>query len=105
LPRIPAPAREFGGLPWTGFPGLRQARGYPDLRNVCESYPDGIEQVFLIADSGPTMAGTSARLHSDFPGWWSGFTETELVVVSLGGADAGMLEQLAALAGGTFVAR
>jgi hypothetical protein len=72
---------------------------------VCESYPDGIEQVILIADSGPTMADTGARLLADSPGWWSGFTETELVVVSLGGTDAAPLRQLAALAGGTFMAR
>lgn len=76
---------------------------YPALQQACSRYRHSASQMFLVADSGPNMAGTSSRLLSDFPAWWGQGRWSELVVVSIGGGGENFLRSLARLAGGTFI--
>jgi hypothetical protein len=92
---------------WVNGPSLNPGGGtpsYPALKKACLTYPSDLTKMFFVTDGYPNPGGSSGQILADFPGWWGKFEETELVCVCIGGGGASFMQQLAALAGGTYVA-
>jgi hypothetical protein len=77
---------------------------YACLQKCCQVYPSDLDKFFFITDGYPNITGSSSQILADFPGWWSKFEDCELIAVCIGGGGASFMQQLAALAGGTYVA-
>ncbi|MCG3182098.1 MAG: hypothetical protein ICCCNLDF_00159 [Planctomycetes bacterium] len=77
---------------------------YACLKKCCQVYPADLDKFFFITDGYPNITGSSSQILADFPGWWSKFTDCELIAVCIGGGGASFMQQLAALAGGSYVA-
>ncbi|MCB9893001.1 MAG: hypothetical protein H6839_00965 [Planctomycetes bacterium] len=77
---------------------------YACLQKTCQTYPAELTKFFFITDGYPNITGSASQILADFPGWWSKFTDCELVAVCIGGGGADFMQQLAAIAGGTYVA-
>lgn len=77
---------------------------YACLKKSCQVYPSDLDKMIFLSDGYPNITGSAAQILADFPGWWSKFTECELIVISIGGGGATFMQQLAALAGGTYIA-
>jgi hypothetical protein len=92
---------------WINGPALNPGGGTPThdaLKKACLVYPSDLTKMFLVTDGYPNVSGGVSQILSNFPGWWSKFEETELVCVCIGGGGASFMQQLAAIAGGTYVA-
>jgi hypothetical protein len=75
---------------------------YEALQSACATYTAELTKFFFLSDGYPN--GGAGPILADFPGWWSKFTECELVVICVGGGGADFMQGLAALAGGTYIA-
>jgi Mg-chelatase subunit ChlD len=92
---------------WVNGPALNPGGGTPTyacLKKSCQVYPSDLTKMFLVTDGYPNTSGSASQILADFPQWWLKFEETELVCVCIGGGGASFMQQLAALAGGTYVA-
>ncbi|MCA8911805.1 MAG: hypothetical protein KDB82_08885 [Planctomycetes bacterium] len=95
---------------WVNGPSLNPGGGTPTyacLKKSCETYPADLDKMFLLTDGSPNTSGSASQILADFPGWWSKFNDTEFVAICIGGYGAAQtfMQQLAALAGGTYIAR
>ena len=77
---------------------------YACLKRSCQVYPVDLDVMFFLSDGYPNITGSASQILADFPGWWSKFSHCRLVCVCLGGGGATFMVQLAALAGGTYIA-
>lgn len=94
---------------WVNGPDLNPGGGTPTyacLQQSCAVYPGNLTKMFLLTDGSPNTSGSAAQILADFPGWWSKFEEATLVAICIGGGGAAQtfMQQLAAIAGGTYVA-
>ena len=92
---------------WINGPATNPGGGTPThdaLKKACTVYPSDLTKMFLVTDGYPNTSGNASQILANFPGWWAKFEETELVCVCIGGGGASFMQQLAALAGGTYVA-
>ncbi|MCF6227873.1 MAG: hypothetical protein L3J82_04280 [Planctomycetes bacterium] len=62
--------------------------------------------MFLLTDGGPNVSGSASQILADFPQWWTKFTEADLIAICIGGSGTAQqfMQQLAAIAGGTYIA-
>jgi len=94
-------------ISWVNGPSTNPGGGTPTyacLKRSCEVYPADLEQMFLVSDGWPNTSGSASQILADFPGWWAKFTDCELVCVCIGGGGADFMQNLAALAGGRYIA-
>lgn len=77
---------------------------YPSLQHAIQVCPADLNKFFFITDGFPNTGGSASQILADFPGWWSKFSDCHLVCVCIGGGGASFMMDLAALAGGTYVA-
>ena len=92
---------------WVNGPSMNpggMTPSYAALQSSCGTYPSDLDKLFFVTDGYPNITGSSAQILADFPGWWSKFTDAELVCICIGGGGASFMQQLAALAGGSYVA-
>jgi hypothetical protein len=92
---------------WVNGPSLNPGGGtpsYPCLKKSCQVYPADLTKMFFVTDGYPNTGGGAGQILADFPGWWSKFTECELICICIGGGGASFMQSLATLAGGTYVA-
>jgi hypothetical protein len=75
---------------------------YEALQHSINTYPSDLDKFFFLTDGYPNSGATP--ILNDFPGWWSKFTDCELICVCIGGGGASFMQSLAALAGGTYIA-
>jgi hypothetical protein len=80
---------------------------YPNLKRMCQIYPPDLTKMFVLTDGSPNWpSGFGAQqILADFPGWYSKFEDCHLVAICIGGVGAAQqfMQQLAALAGGTYI--
>ncbi|MBX3460058.1 MAG: VWA domain-containing protein [Planctomycetes bacterium] len=75
------------------------------LQTVCAAMPTDLDRMFLYIADNPGGSMTAVQVLTDFPAWWQPFSHCDLVVLNLGGgAVASFGQQLAALAGGSYLA-
>jgi hypothetical protein len=94
---------------WVNGPSTNPGGGTPTyacLKKSCQVYPADLDKMFLLTDGSPNVSGSASQILADFPTWWSKFDDTELVAVCIGGYGSAQtfMQQLAALAGGTYIA-
>jgi len=92
---------------WVNGPSMNpggMTPGYAALQSACSTYPSDLDKMFFITDGYPNVTGSSSQILSDFPSWWSKFSNAELVCICIGGGGATFMQQLAALAGGSYIA-
>lgn len=79
---------------------------YACLKKSCSVYPSDLTKMFLLTDGSPNTSGSSSQILADFPTWWAKFEDAELVCICIGGHSGAQtfMQQLAALAGGTYIA-
>jgi hypothetical protein len=77
---------------------------YAALQYAIQTYPADLDKFFFMTDGYPNITGSDSQILADFPGWWSKFSDCELVAVCIGGGGATFMQNLAALAGGSYVA-
>ena len=94
-------------ISWVNGPSTNPGGGTPSyacLKRSCEVYPADLDKMFFLSDGYPNTSGSSSQILADFPGWWAKFTDCELICVCIGGGGASFMQQLAALAGGSYIA-
>lgn len=96
-------------ISWVNGPSTNPGGGTPTyacLKKSCQVYPADLNKMFLLTDGSPNTSGSASQILADFPGWWSKFTDTEMIAICIGGYGAAQtfMQQLAALAGGTYIA-
>ncbi|MCB9933179.1 MAG: VWA domain-containing protein [Planctomycetes bacterium] len=94
-------------ITWVNGPSTNPGGGTPTyacLKKSCQVYPADLDKMFLLTDGYPNVSGSSSQILADFPTWWAKFEDCELICVCIGGGGASFMQQLAALAGGTYVA-
>lgn len=92
---------------WINGPSMNpggMTPSYAALNSACGTYPSDLDKMFFITDGYPNTTGSAAQILADFPGWWAKFDDAELVCICIGGGGATFMQQLAALAGGTYIA-
>lgn len=94
---------------WVNGPSCNPGGGTPTyacLKKSCQIYPADLTKMFLLTDGSPNTSGSASQILADFPGWWNKFEDTTLVAICIGGYGAAQtfMQQLAALAGGTYIA-
>lgn len=79
---------------------------YACLKKACATYPSDLTKMFLLTDGYPNITGGSSQILADFPTWWAKFEDAELICICIGGVSTAQsfMQQLAALAGGTYIA-
>jgi len=77
---------------------------YAALQRACQVYPSDLTKFIFVTDGWPNITGSDSQILADFPGWWSKFTDCELIAVCIAGGGAAFMQSLAALAGGTYIA-
>ncbi|MBZ0136830.1 MAG: hypothetical protein K8I27_10695, partial [Planctomycetes bacterium] len=77
---------------------------YAALQSACNTYPVDLTKFFFVTDGYPNITGSSSQILADFPGWWAKFDDCDLICICIGGGGATFMQQLAALAGGTYIA-
>ncbi|MBX3459952.1 MAG: hypothetical protein KF696_08295 [Planctomycetes bacterium] len=77
---------------------------YACLKRSCQIYPADLDKMFFLSDGYPNTSGSASQILADFPGWWNKFTDCTLVCICIGGGGASFMQQLAALAGGIYIA-
>lgn len=100
-------ANKAAATSWVNGPSLNpggMTPTYACLQTSCNVYPADLDKMFLVTDGYPNITGSSTQILADFPGWWSKFQDAELICICIGGGGATFMQQLAALAGGTYVA-
>lgn len=96
-------------ITWINGPSTNPGGGTPTyacLNRSCQVYPADLDKMFLLTDGSPNVSGSASQILADFPGWWTKFTDTEFVAICIGGYGSAQtfMQQLAALAGGTYIA-
>ncbi|MBX3461162.1 MAG: VWA domain-containing protein [Planctomycetes bacterium] len=94
-------------IAWVNGPATNPGGGTPTyacLKRSCEVYPANLDQMFLITDGYPNVSGSASQILADFPSWWGKFTKARFFAVCIGGGGASFMQQLATLAGGTYIA-
>jgi len=94
-------------ISWVNGPSTNPGGGTPTyacLKKSCEVYPSDLTKMILVTDGYPNTSGSASQILADFPGWWSKFTDAELICICIGGGGASFMQSLAALAGGTYIA-
>lgn len=96
-------------ISWVNGPSTNPGGGTPTyacLQSACNLYPADLNKMFLLTDGSPNVSGSVGQILADFPSWWSKFTETDLVCICIGGSGTAQqfMQQLAAMAGGTYIA-
>jgi hypothetical protein len=94
---------------WVNGPTTNPGGGTPTyscLKSACTRYPADLNQMFLLTDGSPNTSGTATQILADFPMWWTKFPETDLICICMGGSGAAQtfMQQLAAIAGGSYIA-
>ncbi|MDC1143066.1 hypothetical protein OAU50_08240 [Planctomycetota bacterium] len=94
---------------WVNGPVCNPGGGTPTyacLKASCILYPADLTKMFLLTDGSPNTSGSASQILADFPMWWVKFPETDLICICIGGASSAQtfMQQLAALAGGTYIA-
>jgi hypothetical protein len=77
---------------------------YPALQHALQVWPSDLNKFIFMTDGYPNTGGSASQILADFPGWWSAMQDCELLCVCVGGGGASFMQDLAALAGGTYVA-
>jgi hypothetical protein len=77
---------------------------YPALQHAIPQCPGDLNKFIFMTDGFPNTGGSASQILADFPSWWSHFSDCELLAVCVGGGGASFMQDLAALAGGTYVA-
>lgn len=103
-------ANKSAAIAWINGPATNPGGGTPTyscLKRSCEVYPASLDKMFLLTDGSPNHTGTSTQILADFPGWWARFDHATLVCVCIGGVGSAQtfMQQLAAIAGGTYIQR
>jgi hypothetical protein len=96
-------------ITWINGPSTNPGGGTPTyacLQESCNVYPADLEQMFLLTDGEPNVSGSASQILADFPAWWSKFSDCEFIAICIGGGAAAheFMMNLAALAGGTYIA-
>lgn len=96
-------------ISWVNGPSTNPGGGTPTyacLKRSCQVYPADLTKMFLLTDGSPNTSGSSSQILADFPTWWTKFTDCQLICVCIGGYSgaATFMQQLAALAGGVYIA-
>lgn len=96
-------------ISWINGPSTNPGGGTPTyacLKKSCQVYPADLDKMFLLTDGAPNVSGSASQILADFPGWWSKFAGAEFVAICIGGSGSAQtfMLQLAALAGGTYIA-
>lgn len=96
-------------ISWVNGPSTNPGGGTPTyacLKKSCQIYPADLDKMFLLTDGAPNVSGSASQILADFPAWWSKFTDAEFVAICIGGSGPAQtfMLQLAALAGGTYIA-
>lgn len=92
-------------ISWVNGPTMNPGGGTPSyaaLQSACQTYPVDLDKFFFITDGYPNEP--AATILAAFPGWWAKFEDCELICVCIAGGGASFMQQLAALAGGTYIA-
>jgi hypothetical protein len=94
---------------WVNGPSLNPGGGTPTyacLKKSCQVYPADLTKMFLLTDGSPNTSGSASQILADFPTWWNKFEDTTLVAICIGGYGSAQtfMQQLAALAGGVYIA-
>jgi hypothetical protein len=81
---------------------------YPNLKRMCEIYPADLTKMFFLTDgypNWPSGTGSAANILADFPGWFSKFEDCHFIAICIGGVGSAQqfMQQLAAIAGGTYI--
>ena len=76
---------------------------YACLKTTCATYPSDLTKFFFLTDGYPNITGSASQILADFPAWWSKFTDTEMICICIGGGGADFMQQLAAIAGGSYI--
>lgn len=77
---------------------------YAALKLSCQTYPADLDKMFFISDGYPNITGSASQILADFPAWWNKFTDCQLICICIAGGGASFMQQLAALAGGVYIA-
>ena len=96
-------------IAWVNGPSTNPGGGTPTyacLKRSCQVYPADLDKMFLLTDGSPNVSGSSTQILADFPTWWTKFTDCQLVCICIGGYSSAQtfMQQLAALAGGVYIA-
>lgn len=96
-------------ISWVNGPSCNPGGGTPTyacLKKSCQIYPADLTKMFLLTDGSPNTSGSASQILADFPGWWNKFEDTTLIAICIGGYGSAQtfMQQLAALAGGTYIA-
>ena len=100
-------ANKSSATSWVNGPSMNpggMTPSYAALQSACNTYPSDLDKFLFVTDGYPNITGSSSQILADFPGWWSKFTDCELICICIGGGGATFMQQLAALAGGTYIA-
>lgn len=102
-------SNKSAAISWVNGPSTNPGGGTPTyacLQASCTLYPADLTKMFLLTDGGPNVSGSAAQILADFPSWWTKFSETDLICICIGGSGTAQqfMQQLAALAGGTYIA-
>lgn len=79
---------------------------YPALQDVSNTYPTTLQSLFVTSRSSPSVSGTASGILADSPGWFAGFGNLTMNFFSFGGGGSSqaLMQQMAALHGGTYTA-
>lgn len=79
---------------------------YACLKASCALYPSDLTKMFLLTDGSPNVSGSAIQILIDFPSWWTKFDDAEFIAICVGGDGPAQtfMQQLATLAGGTYIA-
>ena len=96
-------------ISWVNGPSTNPGGGTPTyacLKRSCQVYPADLTKMFLLTDGSPNVSGSSSQILADFPPWWQKFTDCQLICICIGGYSGAQtfMQQLAALAGGVYIA-
>lgn len=92
-------------ISWINGSATNPGGGTPSfeaLQRAIPVYPSDLDKFFFLTDGYPNSG--AGPILSAFPGWWSHYSDCELVCVCIGGGGASFMQDLAALAGGTYIA-
>ena len=94
---------------WINGPALNPGGGTPTyaaLQQSISTYPADLDKLFLLTDGSPNVSGGASAILADFPGWWTKMIDCDLICICIGGSGTAQtfMQQLAASAGGTYIA-
>ena len=96
-------------IAWINGPNLNPGDwtpSYAALQQAISIYPADLDKLFFLTDGAPNVTGGASAILADFPGWWTKMIHCDLVCICIGGVASAQtfMQQLASLAGGTYIA-